>query len=117
MDNEPTLIDENEDQPEREADIVERRTSSLPLILTIIALLVWFTFQTIQLVIERDNLSTLNTNLDGAVQESQKMQSQLHSLITKTAELANEGNAGARAAVEELEKKGIPIKAAAQAPK
>ena len=117
MDNEPTLTDENEDQPAPEAALVAGRAASLPLVLTIIALLVWFAFQTMQLVVERGNLGTLNTNLDGAVQESQKLQSQLHALITKTAELASQGNAGAKAAVEELEKKGIPIKAAAQSSK
>lgn len=117
MENEPTLMDANEDQPAREGDLVARRASSLPLVLTIIAVLVWFAFQTMQLVVERGNLGTLNNNLDGAVQESQKLQSQLHTLITKTAELASQGNAGAKAAVEELEKKGIPIKAAAQSAK
>lgn len=38
----------------------------------------------------------------------------LQSLIAKTAALANQGNAAAQAVVDELGKKGIPIKAAAQ---
>jgi hypothetical protein len=44
------------------------------------------------------------------------MQSQLQSLVSKTAELAQQGNPAAKAAVEELEKRGIPIKGAAHQP-
>lgn len=88
--------------------------SRLPLILTIVSLLVWFGFQTVQLVIERSNLSLLKGNLEEAMQESQKVRTQLETLISKTAELANRGNASAKTVVEELEKRGIPIKATAQ---
>ncbi|MEK7716465.1 MAG: hypothetical protein AAB322_01785, partial [Pseudomonadota bacterium] len=77
------------------------------------SLLVWFGFQTVQLVLERSNLSLLKGNLEAAMQESQKVRAQMETLITKTAELANQGNAGAKTVVEELEKRGIPIKAAA----
>ena len=91
----------------------QRRAPTLPLILTIVSLLVWFGFQTLQLVLERGHLSLLKGNLEAAMQESQKMRAQLETLITKTAELASRGNASAKTAVEELEKKGIPIKAAA----
>lgn len=95
-------------------DPAERRASSLPLILTVVSLLVWFGFQTVQLVLERSNLSLLKGNLEAAMQESQKVRAQLETLITKTAELANQGNASAKTVVEELEKRGIPIKAATQ---
>jgi uncharacterized protein YoxC len=88
----------------------------LPLILTIVSVLVWFAFQTLQLVVERNNLTALKANFDSAMQESQKMQSQLQSLVSKTAELAQQGNPAAKAAVEELEKRGIPIKGAAAQP-
>ncbi len=88
----------------------------MPLILTIVSVLVWFAFQTLQLVVERNNLTALKANFDSAMQESQKMQSQLQSLVSKTAELAQQGNPAAKAAVEELEKRGIPIKGAAALP-
>jgi hypothetical protein len=96
-------------RPER----APRRAPTLALILTIVSLLVWFGFQTLQLVLERGHLSSLKGNLEGPMQESQKMRAQLEALITETAELASRGNASAKTAVEELEKKGIPIKAAA----
>ena len=43
------------------------------------------------------------------------MQSQLQALVSKTAELAQQGNPAAKMAIEELEKRGIPIKGAAAA--
>ena len=113
MENGSPQLDEAKDQ-EVAAEAREARGSSLPLILTIISLLIWFVFQTVQLVFERSNLGAFKANLEAPVQESQKLQSQLQSLITKTAELASQGNPGARAVVEELEKRGIPIKGAAQ---
>jgi predicted component of type VI protein secretion system len=111
----PTL-EELQDEPVEVVEPVERQGSALPLILTIVAVLIWFAFQTVQLVLERNNLSTMKTNFESAMQESQKMQTQLQALITKTAELANQGNPAAKAAVEELEKRGIPIKGVAPQP-
>ncbi len=81
-----------------------------------VSVLIWFAFQTLQLVVERNNLTAVKANFDSAMQESQKMQSQLQSLVSKTAELAQQGNPAAKAAVEELEKRGIPIKGAAAPP-
>ena len=81
-----------------------------------VSVLIWFTFQTLQLVVERSNLTAVKANFESAVQESQKMQSQLQALVSKTLELANQGNPAAKAAVLELEKRGIPIKGAAPQP-
>ena len=81
-----------------------------------VSVLIWFAFQTLQLVVERNNLTAVKANFDSAMQESQKMQSQLQSLVSKTAELAQQGNPAAKAAVEELEKRGIPIKGVAAPP-
>jgi len=117
MKNESMIAEETQEQGAADAGAVHGRVFRLPLALTIIALLIWFGFQTVQTVAERNNLGVLKANMDGAMQESQKLQAQLHSLITRTAELASQGNAAARAVVDELEKKGIPIKAAAQSSK
>ena len=117
MENESPTAELTEERASRDAGAVHGRRLSLALALTIVSLLIWFGFQTTQVVIERNNLGALKANMDGAMQDSQKLQAQLHSLITKTAELASGGNAAAKAVVDELEKKGIPIKAAAQATK
>ena len=114
MENESQTTEKIRDNDAAKPGPGERRVSSLPLILTVVSLLVWFGFQTVQLVLERSDLSQLKGNLEAAMQESQKARAQLEALITKTAELASQGNASAKTVVEELERKGIPIKAAAQ---
>ncbi len=87
----------------------ERPAWKLPLILLTVSLLVWFGFQTAQLILERRSLVSVSGNFQSAVQEAQKLRKQLETLITKTAELAKQGNTSAKKAVEELEQKGIPI--------
>ena len=114
MENESQTTGEIRDNDVAKPEPAEKRASSLPLILTVVSLLVWFGFQTVQLVIERSNLSLLKGNLEEAMQKSEKVRAQLETLISKTAELANRGNASAKTVVEELEKRGIPIKAATQ---
>ena len=89
----------------------ERPAGKLPLILLTVSLLVWFGFQTAQLILERRSLVSVSGNFQSAVQEAQKLRKQLETLITKTAELAKQGNVSAKKAVEELEQKGIPIQA------
>ena len=115
MKNEPPAIEETHD-PVVAVEPMERRGSSWPLLLMMVSVLIWFAFQTLQLVVERSNLTAVKANFESAMQESQKMQSQLQSLVSKTLELANQGNPAAKAAVLELEKRGIPIKGAAPQP-
>jgi ABC-type transporter Mla subunit MlaD len=117
MENESQTTEKIRDNDVAKPEPGERRASSLPLILTVVSLLVWFGFQTVQLVLERSDLSQLKGNLEAAMQESQKTRVQLEALVIKTAELASQGNASAKTVVEELERKGIPIKAAAPSSK
>ncbi len=84
-----------------------RAGSTLPVAVTLVALLIWFGFQTADLVIERNQLTTVKSNYDVAVQDAEKMQRQLQTLITQTNELAGKGNANAKAVIEELKKRGI----------
>ena len=113
MENELPEIEELENQ---RSIVTEKPASALPLILTMAALLIWFVFQTYQLIVERNSLSGLKANFESALQESQKMQSQLQALVSKTMELASQGNEAAKAVVDELEKKGIPLKAPSAPP-
>jgi hypothetical protein len=113
MENELPAVEETRDQPFASAEPAEKPGSSLPLILTIIAVLIWFGFQTVQLSLERNNLNVLKANLEAPAQEAQKTRAQLETLISKIVELANQGNANAKAAVEEIEKRGIPVKGVA----
>ena len=87
----------------------ERPAWRLPLTLTLVALFIWFGFHTAALVLERNNLLAVKSNFDAGMQEAQKMQAQLQTLITQTAELGSKGNANAKAVVDDLAKKGIPL--------
>ena len=81
--------------------------SNLPLIITLVALLIYFAFQTVQLLIERNNLSMVRSNQEATLQEAQKVQSQFKTLLTKTNELAEKGHAGARMVMEGLQRQGL----------
>lgn len=91
-------------------------TLILPMALVVIALFVWAGFQTIQLIRDRTTLYTLRANLETPFQESTKVRAQLESIARKTAELAAQGNAGAKLIVDELRKRGISINPTQQVP-
>ena len=81
--------------------------SNLPFIITLIALLIFFSFQTLSLLSERSNLALVKGNQDGALREAQKVQAQFKLLVGKTGELANQGHAGARMIMEGLQRQGV----------
>jgi len=112
MENEAETQERPREDDFARAEHAERPAWRLPVSLTIISLLVWFGFQTVALVFERNQLIAVKGSYDAATQEAQKTQSQLEALITKTTELASKGNAGARAVIEELARRGIPLASA-----
>ncbi len=81
--------------------------SNLPFIITLFALLIYFSFQTLSLLSERSNLAVVKNNQDGALQEAQKVQAQFKLLVTKTGELADQGHAGAKMVMEGLQRQGV----------
>lgn len=105
------MVDHVENTAEREetAEAAAPATSpsSLPLIITLVALLLFFAFQTLQLVLERGNLSMVKSNQDSALQEAQKVQEQFKTLVSKTNQLAEQGHAGARMVMEGLQRQGL----------
>ena len=80
---------------------------TLPFILILAALTIYFGFQTLQLLSERSNLAMVKSNQDGAIEEAQKVQAQFKTLVAKTSELADQGHAGAKMVMEELLKRGV----------
>jgi hypothetical protein len=90
--------------------------SHLPFIITLVALLLYFSFQTLSLLNERANLGAVKSNQDGALQEAQKVQAQFKTLVTKTGELAEQGHAGAKMIMEGLQKQGIGLAPETKAP-
>jgi hypothetical protein len=92
---------------DRETAIVVSPASNLPFIITLVALLLYFGFQTLQLFVERGNLSMMKSSQDSALQEAQKVQEQFKNLVSKTSQLADQGHAGARMVMEGLQRQGF----------
>jgi cell division protein FtsB len=116
MENDLAKKEADEETEQTDAEPA-RPASRLPLILTLVSLLVWFGFQAVALTLERNQLSAVNSSLDAAARESEKMRAQLEGLITQTVDLAGKGNANARIVIEELQKRGIPLGTAPPAQK
>lgn len=85
----------------------ESNSLQLAFLLTLLALLIWHGAQAVQLLRDRTNLSIAKESQDAALQESQKIQSQFQTLMTKTAELAAKGHPGAKMVIDELQKRGV----------
>ncbi len=106
---------ENEEQATPDLGIseenrpVEKTDSNLAIIITLVALLLWFGFQSVQFWRERSNLSAVKASQETAIQESEKIRLQFQGLMTKTVELANQGHAGAKMVVDELQKRGVGV--------
>jgi hypothetical protein len=100
---------ENTDEREQTSEAVPPATSpsNLPFTLTLVALLLFFGFQTLQHFLERNNLAMVKRNQESALQEAQKVQEQFKTLITKTNQLAEQGHAGARMVMEGLQRQGL----------
>ena len=105
MENE-VKIEAEEEEAEAEP-VVEKSTSNLPLIIALVSLVIWFGFQTLQLARERTNFTFVKANQETALQESQKVQTQFQTTLTKLSELANQGHAGAKLVVDQLQRQGL----------
>ena len=108
---------ENEEQATSDVETgeenrpVKKSDSGVAVIITLVALLVWFGFQSLQLWRERANLSAVKANQESAIQESEKIRLQFQSLMEKTSELANQGHAVAKMIVSGLQRQGIGVSA------
>ncbi len=80
-----------------------------PLLLGLITLVLWFGFQTMQLLKERENLATARTHQTTPYSNAQNMRAQLEVLAAETAKLAQAGNPNAALIVNALKQRGITI--------
>ena len=85
------------------------RSPFLPILIALIALSIWFGFQTYQLIRERNSLSVVAVNQETQYKNSQKMRAQLDSLASGAAKLAQQGNSNAQQIVSALAQRGITI--------
>lgn len=87
----------------------ENNNLRVAFLLTLLALLVWHGSQTVYFLRDRTSISLAKESQDAALLESQKIQSQFQTLMTKTAELAAKGHPGAKMVVDELQKRGVGL--------
>lgn len=87
----------------------EQNNPFLPMLLIVLAIVVWSGFQASQLYQERATLANLRTNQETTHQNAQKMRAQLDALAAGTQTLANAGNKNAQAVVNALAQRGITI--------
>lgn len=80
-----------------------------PLLLTILALMVWLGYQTYQLVHEKSALETARAGQEQTMANANKVRGTLDAIAASTAKLADGGNANARVIVDELKRRGITI--------
>ena len=110
------MSDDAETTGPEERSEAAKPASNLPFIITLVALLIFFSFQTLSLLSERSNLGFVKSNQDGALQEAQKVQAQFKLLVTKTSELAGQGHVGAKIVMEGLERQGVGFVPESSAP-
>lgn len=89
-----------------ESEMADPRWSNLPFAITLAALLLYFAFQTLQLVAQRSEFSAVKSSQEAALQASQKVEEQFKSVMTKLDELANQGHAGAKMVLNNLQTAG-----------
>lgn len=80
-----------------------------PLLIGLIALAVWFGFQTVQLTKDRETLANARNQQAQVHGNAQKLRSQLDTLAAETAKLAAAGNSNAAIIVNALKQRGITI--------
>jgi hypothetical protein len=95
-------------------DPAGRSSLVLPLAILATAFFLLVGFQTTQLIRERDNLLAARVSQEPTLQQAAKLRQQIDTLVGKTAQLANDGDAGARTVVDELRRQGITLKPPAQ---
>jgi hypothetical protein len=81
----------------------------LPVLLLIIAVVAWPTFQCYQLFNEKQALATVMGNQSRQFEDAGKLRNSLDALARETALLADKGNPGAKLIVGELARRGVTI--------
>jgi hypothetical protein len=81
----------------------------LPIILVVLSLFVLMAFETFEAIHDRSALADLRRSQEPTVQEAIKLRQQLESLAGKTAQLAAEGDDGAKTVVDQLKKQGVNL--------
>jgi hypothetical protein len=81
----------------------------LPLILVVVSLFVLMAFETGEAIHDRGALADLRRSQETTVQEAIKVRQQLELLAGKTAELAAQGDEGAKTVVDQMKRQGVSL--------
>jgi hypothetical protein len=92
--------------PERDSLIGDLR---LPVLMILVALFVLMAFETGQAIHDRGALADLQRSQEPTIQEAIRVRQQLETLASKTAQLANDGDEGAKAVVDQMKRQGVTL--------
>jgi hypothetical protein len=87
----------------------------VPVLLCALTLLVWFAFQAVLLLGDRDALQATRQAQQATVDNAGKLRASLDSLAVDTQSMADGGNPSAKLLIDELHKHGITINPTAPA--
>src|SRR5579862_9679926 len=89
----------------------ETRRIQLPVRLVVLGFFIMVAFQTVQLAREHVHIGEVQTAQEPMIQEGTKLRQQLNAMASKMAQLADAGNANAKAIIDDLKRQGITVKA------
>ena len=81
----------------------------LPIILVVVSLFVFITFETGEAIHDRGALAELRRSQEPTVQEAIKLRQQLESLAGGTAKLVAEGDEGAKTVADQMKRQGVTL--------
>jgi hypothetical protein len=81
----------------------------LPILLVVVSLFVLMAFETGETIHDRGALADLRSSQEPTVQEAIKVRQQLELLAGKTAELAAQGDEGAKTVVDLMKRQGVTL--------
>jgi hypothetical protein len=81
----------------------------LPIVLVVASLFVLMSFETGYAIHDRDSLAEQHRLQEPVVQEAIKLRQKVETLAGKTAQLAADGDEGAKAVVEQMKRQGIAL--------
>jgi len=90
------------------------RSPYVPLLIALVALLLYFAFQTAELVRARGQLAQLRDGQTAALTDGAKIHAQFDALAGGTATLAQSGNTEAKTILAEFTRRGIAFRAPGQ---
>jgi hypothetical protein len=86
----------------------------LPVIIVVVSFFVLMAFETGYAIHDRGALTDQKRLQESTVQESLKLRQQLEALASKTAQLAAEGDEGAKAVMDQMKRQGVTLGAPKQ---